>query len=168
MQRYTIPGADDEIDLLKTSHLISSQRGMTSPRYNGSEAVELCEAKHFDVSFWMNTCRVWAGLRPQPHQKTISPTSGSNDHQKWRRKNHGGSDWCKIEDYLIKPINPSQILLSVKKILDNKRLVIEKTTLIISRSLERSAWLCSTTWTTSNGPTSIRSWCIGTAIRRSG
>ena len=32
-------------------------------------------------------------------------------------------------DYLIKPLNPSQILLSVKKILDNKRLVIEKTNL---------------------------------------
>src|SRR5260370_41672185 len=36
---------------------------------------------------------------------------------------------AKIEDYLMKPINPSQILLSVKKILDNKRLVIEKTNL---------------------------------------
>jgi response regulator of citrate/malate metabolism len=35
----------------------------------------------------------------------------------------------KIDDYLIKPINPSQILLSIKKILDNKRLVIEKTNL---------------------------------------
>jgi len=35
----------------------------------------------------------------------------------------------KIADYLIKPLNPSQILLSVKKILENKRLVIEKTNL---------------------------------------
>jgi response regulator RpfG family c-di-GMP phosphodiesterase len=35
----------------------------------------------------------------------------------------------KIADYLIKPLNPSQILLSVKKIFDNKRLVIEKTNL---------------------------------------
>ena len=34
---------------------------------------------------------------------------------------------AKIDDYLIKPINPSQILLAIKKILDNKRLVIEKT-----------------------------------------
>lgn len=34
---------------------------------------------------------------------------------------------AKIADYLIKPLNPSQILLSVKKILDNKRLVMEKT-----------------------------------------
>jgi len=33
----------------------------------------------------------------------------------------------KIADYLIKPINPSQILLSLKRILDNKRLVTERT-----------------------------------------
>jgi hypothetical protein len=34
---------------------------------------------------------------------------------------------AKIADYLIKPLNPSQILLSVKKLLDNKRLITEKT-----------------------------------------
>jgi YesN/AraC family two-component response regulator len=33
----------------------------------------------------------------------------------------------KIADYLIKPVNPNQILLSLKKALDNKRLVSEKT-----------------------------------------
>ena len=36
---------------------------------------------------------------------------------------------AKIADYLIKPLNPNQILMSVKKILDNKRLVTEKTNL---------------------------------------
>lgn len=34
----------------------------------------------------------------------------------------------KIADYLIKPVNPNQILLSIKKNLDTKRLVSEKTT----------------------------------------
>src|SRR5207253_5627649 len=33
-----------------------------------------------------------------------------------------------IADYLIKPVNPNQVLLSLKKIIDNKRLVAEKTT----------------------------------------
>jgi len=33
-----------------------------------------------------------------------------------------------ISDYLIKPVNPNQVLLSLKKILENKRLVAEKTT----------------------------------------
>ena len=35
----------------------------------------------------------------------------------------------KIADYLIKPVNPNQILLSIKKNLDHSRLVSEKTTL---------------------------------------
>ncbi|RYF93076.1 MAG: PglZ domain-containing protein, partial [Chitinophagaceae bacterium] len=33
-----------------------------------------------------------------------------------------------ISDYLIKPVNPNQVLLSLKKIIDNKRLVAERTT----------------------------------------
>ena len=33
---------------------------------------------------------------------------------------------AKISDYLIKPLNPNQILIAIKKILDNKRLVSEK------------------------------------------
>ena len=33
----------------------------------------------------------------------------------------------KIADYLIKPVNPNQILISVKKLLENKRLVTERT-----------------------------------------
>jgi len=32
-----------------------------------------------------------------------------------------------IDDYLIKPVNPNQILLTLKKLIDNKRLVSEKT-----------------------------------------
>jgi hypothetical protein len=43
----------------------------------------------------------------------------------------------KIADYLIKPINPSQILLSVKKILDNKRLVMEKTSLSYQQEFQK-------------------------------
>ena len=34
----------------------------------------------------------------------------------------------KISDYLIKPVNPKQILLTIKKNIDTKRLVTEKTT----------------------------------------
>ena len=33
----------------------------------------------------------------------------------------------KISDYLIKPVNPNQILLSLKKILNHKDLIAEKT-----------------------------------------
>jgi DNA-binding response OmpR family regulator len=49
---------------------------------------------------------------------------------------------AKIADYLIKPINPNQILLSIKKILDNKRLVSEKTNIRATSAISGS-WACS-------------------------
>ena len=48
----------------------------------------------------------------------------------------------KISDYLIKPVNPHQILLSLKKNLDTKRLVNEKVTSSYQKSSEKLVWLC--------------------------
>ena len=48
----------------------------------------------------------------------------------------------KISDYLIKPVNPHQILLSLKKNLDTKRLVNEKVTSNYQKSSEKLVWLC--------------------------
>lgn len=50
----------------------------------------------------------------------------------------------KIADYLIKPVNPKQILLSIKKLTDNLRLVTEKQHTITKRNLEKLAWIL--TW----------------------
>jgi len=131
MQRYTILWADDEIDLLKPHILFLQQRGYDiTPVNNGSEAVELCEAKHFDVVFLDEHMPGMSGLEAlnliknnKPNLPVVMITK--NEEEKIMEEAIG----AKIEDYLIKPINPSQILLSVKKILDNKRLVIEKTNL---------------------------------------
>ena len=46
---------------------------------------------------------------------------------------------AKIADYLIKPLNPNQILLSVKKILDNKRIISEKTNLGYQKEFQQLA-----------------------------
>src|SRR5690606_14576079 len=45
----------------------------------------------------------------------------------------------KIADYLIKPVNPNQILLSLKKNLDHSRLVSEKTTLDYQKEFRKIA-----------------------------
>ena len=44
----------------------------------------------------------------------------------------------KIADYLIKPVNPNQILLSLKKNLDHSRLISEKTTLRLSKRISKN------------------------------
>jgi CheY-like chemotaxis protein len=129
MQRYTILWADDEIDLLKPHILFLQQRGYDiTPVNNGSEAVELSDSKHFDVVFLDEHMPGMSGLEALAQIKNSKPNIPvvmitKNEEEQIMEEAIGS----KIADYLIKPINPSQILLSVKKILDNKRLVIEKT-----------------------------------------
>ncbi|MEQ8363638.1 MAG: PglZ domain-containing protein [Cyclobacteriaceae bacterium] len=131
MQRYNILWADDEIDLLKPHILFLQQRGYDiTPVNNGSDAVELCESKHFDVVFLDEHMPGMSGLEALALIKADKPTLPvvmitKNEEEQIMEEAIG----AKIDDYLIKPLNPSQILLSVKKILDNKRLVIEKTNL---------------------------------------
>lgn len=131
MQRYSILWADDEIDLLKPHILFLEQRGYDiTPVNNGSEAVELSDERHFDVVFLDEHMPGMSGLEAlsliknnRPNLPVVMITKNEEEHI---MEEAIGS---KIADYLIKPINPSQILLSIKKILDNKRLVIEKTNL---------------------------------------
>ncbi len=131
MQRYSILWADDEIDLLKPHILFLEQRGYDiTPINNGSDAVELSEQKHFDVVFLDEHMPGMSGLEALAQIKNLKPNLPvvmitKNEEEQIMEEAIGS----KIADYLIKPLNPSQILLSVKKILDNKRLVIEKTNL---------------------------------------
>jgi CheY-like chemotaxis protein len=129
MQRYSILWADDEIDLLKPHILFLQQRGYDiTPVNNGGEAVELSEARHFDVVFLDEHMPGMSGLEALAQIKNNKPNLPvvmitKNEEEHIMEEAIG----AKIDDYLIKPINPSQILLAIKKILDNKRLVIEKT-----------------------------------------
>jgi CheY-like chemotaxis protein len=131
MQRYSILWVDDEIDLLKPHILFLEQRGYDiTPINNGSDAVELCEEKHFDAVFLDENMPGMSGLEAlgliknnKPNLPVVMITK--NEEEQIMEEAIGS----KIADYLIKPLNPNQILLSVKKIFDNKRLVIEKTNL---------------------------------------
>jgi len=115
--------------LLKPHILFLQQRGYDiTPVNNGAEAVELSESKHFDVVFLDEHMPGMSGLEALSQIKNNKPNLPvvmitKNEEELIMEEAIG----AKIDDYLIKPINPSQILLSVKKILDNKRLVLEKT-----------------------------------------
>lgn len=131
MQRYSILWADDEIDLLKPHIIFLQQRGYDiTPVNNGSDAVELCEGKNYDVVFLDEHMPGMSGLEALAQIKNTRPNTPvvmitKNEEEHIMEEAIGS----KIADYLIKPLNPNQILLSVKKILENKRLIIEKTNL---------------------------------------
>jgi CheY-like chemotaxis protein len=107
------------------------QRGYDiTPVNNGTDAVEMCEVRHFDAVFLDENMPGMSGLEALGLIKNSKPNLPvvmitKNEEEQIMEEAIGS----KIADYLIKPLNPNQILLSVKKIFDNKRLVIEKTNL---------------------------------------
>lgn len=131
MSKYHILWADDEIDLLKPHILFLQGKGyqVTSVN-NGSDALELCLAQNFDIVFLDENMPGLSGLETLAQIKNAKPTLPvvmiTKSEEEHIMEDAIGS---KISDYLIKPLNPNQILLSVKRILDNRRLVSEKTNL---------------------------------------
>ncbi len=131
MQKTTILWADDEIDLLKPHIIFLNNKGYeVVPVVSGADAVEKCKQQKFDLVFLDENMPGMNGLEALNQIKQLKPTLPvvmitKNEEEQIMEDAIG----AKIADYLIKPINPNQILLSIKKILDNKRLVEEKTNL---------------------------------------
>ena len=121
--------ADDEIDLLKPHILFLEQKGYhVTTVNNGSEAIDQVRDNYFDIVFLDENMPGVTGLVALQRIKEIDPTIPvvmiTKSEEEHIMEDAIGS---KISDYLIKPVNPNQILLSLKKNLDEKRLVSEKT-----------------------------------------
>jgi CheY-like chemotaxis protein len=130
MTNERILWADDEIDLLKPHIIFLEQKGyhLTTVN-NGRDAIDLVRENFFDIVFLDENMPGLSGLQVLQELKTIDPTLPvvmiTKSEEEQIMEDAIGS---KISDYLIKPVNPNQILLSLKKNLDEKRLVSEKTT----------------------------------------
>lgn len=129
MQRYTILWADDEIDLLKPHIMFLQKKGYdVTPVYNGNDAIEQCESTNYDIVFLDENMPGMTGLETLTRIKSFKPTLPVIMITKSEEEHiMEEAIASKIADYLIKPLNPNQILMSIKKILDNRRLITEKT-----------------------------------------
>lgn len=121
---------DDEIDLLKPHILFLEQREFNvSTATNGDDAIELVKQQDFDIIFLDENMPGLSGLETlslikdiRPHLPVVMVTKSEEESIMDQAVG------AKISDYLIKPVNPNQILLSVKKHVHQERLVSQKTT----------------------------------------
>ena len=131
MDAVKILWADDEIDLLKPQLLFLEGKGYeVTTVTNGYDALEECESDpNIDVVFLDESMPGLTGLDTlekikalRPHLPVVMITK--NEAESIMEEALG----AQISDFLIKPVNPNQILLTLKKLIDNKRLIQEKTT----------------------------------------
>lgn len=115
---------DDEIDLLRSHILLLKESGYSvETATNGKDALELVRSYHFDLVFLDEMMAGMGGLRTLSLLKEIRPELPvvmvtKNEDEGLMEEAIGG----KISDYLTKPVNHSQILLTCKKFLEGKRI----------------------------------------------
>ena len=130
MNKIIILWVDDEIDLLKPHILfLESKNYEVVTCQSGQEALEELAKTRVDIVFLDENMPGISGLETLSEIKIIDSSLPvvmiTKSEEEFIMEEAIGS---KIADYLIKPVNPNQILLSLKKNLDHSRLVSEKTT----------------------------------------
>ena len=128
MTNARILWADDEIELLKPHILFLEHKGYdVVVTNNGSDAIELVRQQHFDIVFLDEQMPGISGVETLEKIKSDFPNLPvvmiTKSEEESIMEDAIGSN---IADYLIKPVNPNQILLSLKRNLENKKLVDEK------------------------------------------
>lgn len=130
MSETKILWADDEIEYLNSHLFFLEEKGFKVETVtNGLDAIEKVKEEHFDLVFLDENMPGLSGLEALKEIKSINGnipivmiTKSEEEHI---MEDAIGS---KIADYLIKPVNPRQILMTIKKLVDNKRLVTESVT----------------------------------------
>ena len=130
MGKERILWADDEIELLKAHVMFLESKGFSVVCVNnGQDAVEACQNEHFDIVFLDENMPGLSGLESLARIKEIDNTVPivmitKSEEEDLMNQAIGN----KIADYLIKPVNPSQILLSLKKNIHKQEIIQETTT----------------------------------------
>src|SRR5690606_18467361 len=141
MDKIKILWVDDEIDLLKPHIMFLEKKNYdVTTCNNGRDAVDIFSEGNFDIVFLDENMPGMSGLETLAEIKEKKATTPvimiTKSEEEYIMDEAIGS---KIADYLIKPVNPNQILLAIKKNLDNSRLISEKTTLDYQKTFRKIA-----------------------------
>ncbi len=121
--------ADDEMELLRAHIIFLEKKGYDVVTVtNGTDAIEQCRHKTFDLILLDEMMPGLSGLETLQQIKELSPATPVVMVTKSEEENiMDQAIGSKIADYLIKPVNPNQILLSLKKNIHRKEIVTEVT-----------------------------------------
>ncbi|HBK82991.1 MAG TPA: two-component system response regulator, partial [Flavobacterium sp.] len=141
MNKIKVLWVDDEIDLLKPHILfLETKNYEVTTCNNGQDALDLFDEFNFDVVFLDENMPGLSGLETLAEMKekksAVPVIMITKSEEEYIMEEAIGS---KIADYLIKPVNPNQILLSLKKNLDHSKLVSDKTTLDYQKEFRKIA-----------------------------
>jgi CheY-like chemotaxis protein len=145
---------DDEIDLLRAHLLLLEQKGYTvETATNGEDAVEMVRLKNYDLVFLDEMMPGMGGLKTLSQIKDVTPNLPvvmvtKNEAESLMEEAIGG----KISDYLLKPVNPNQILLACKKFLEGKKIAgehvsrdytqeFQQISLALTKPMDHEAWV---------------------------
>lgn len=126
---YRLLWADDEIELLNAHIIFLQGKGYEVRRVtNGLDAIEACKEEAFDLVLLDENMPGLSGLETLVQIKELLPATPvvmvTKSEEEDIMEQAIGS---KIADYLIKPVNPNQILLALKKNIHHREIVTEKT-----------------------------------------
>lgn len=124
MNKGTLLWIDDEIELLRPHIILLKEKGYdVDTASNGEDGIELVKNKHYNIVFLDETMVGLTGLETLPLIKKIDPTTNvvmvtKNEAESLMDEAIGKS----INDYLTKPVNPAQILLTCKKFIEEDKI----------------------------------------------
>jgi DNA-binding response OmpR family regulator len=124
MDRRKVLWVDDEIELLRSHIIFLNEKGYeVDTAMNGEDAITAVKEKPYDLIFLDEMMAGMGGLETLGQIKEVNPAIPvvmvtKSEEETLMDEAIGG----KISDYLTKPVNPSQILLVCKKILEGKKI----------------------------------------------
>jgi DNA-binding response OmpR family regulator len=129
MEKIKILWVDDEIEILKPHIIFLEQKGYeVDTSNNGDDGLEMIMSRSYDIIFLDENMPGLTGIETLERIKSKYPNLPvvmiTKSEEESIMEDAIGSN---ISDFLIKPVKPNQILLSLKKNLENKKLVSEKT-----------------------------------------
>ena len=136
---YRLLWVDDEIDLLKAHILFLEKKGYAvDTASNGYDALDMCQGENYDLILLDENMPGLSGLETLGCIKDMHPTVPVVMVTKSEEENiMNQAIGAKISDYLIKPVNPTQILLSLKKHIHSREIVSEATQTAYQQSFGR-------------------------------